>query len=132
MAMNIQERADQAVKLKATGVCNCTQSVLKVFEDKIPMEEQDIMKLTAGFAAGMGCLESTCGALIGAVMVSGMLTDGQGTMLYAKELVNRFQAKSGATICKDLKGLESGKPLCECPDCVRNAVMALGEILEEQ
>ena len=58
--------------------------------------------------------------------------DGQGTMLYAKELVNRFQAKSGATICKDLKGLESGKPLCECPDCVRNAVMALGEILEEQ
>ena len=77
MAMNIQERADQAAKLKATGVCNCTQSVLKVFEDKIPMEEQDIMKLTAGFAAGMGCLESTCGALIGAVMVSGMLTDGQ-------------------------------------------------------
>ena len=132
MAMNIQERADQAAKLKATGVCNCTQSVLKVFEDKIPMEEQDIMKLTAGFAAGMGCLESTCGALIGAVMVSGMLTDGQGTMLYAKELVNRFQAKRGATICKDLKGLESGKPLCECPDCVRNAVMALGEILEEQ
>ena len=103
MAMNIQERADQAAKLKATGVCNCTQSVLKVFEDKIPMEEQDIMKLTAGFAAGMGCLESTCGALIGAVMVSGMLTDGQGTMLYAKELVNRFQAKSGATICNDLK-----------------------------
>ena len=90
MAMNIQERADQAAKLKATGVCNCTQSVLKVFEDKIPMEEQDIMKLTAGFAAGMGCLESTCGALIGAVMVSGMLTDGQGTMLSGKEWRNNL------------------------------------------
>ena len=132
MNMNIQERADQAAQLKAMGVCNCTQAVLKVFEDQISMKEEDIMKLTAGFAAGMGCLESTCGALIGVVMVAGMLTDGQGTMLYAKELVNRFQAKSGATICKELKGLESGKPLCECPDCVRNAVLALGEILEEK
>ena len=53
MAMNIQERADQAAKLKATGVCNCTQSVLKVFEDKIPMEEQDIMKL-------MWCVNRCC------------------------------------------------------------------------
>ena len=67
------------------------------------------MKLTAGFGKGMGCLESTwcvnrcCHGIWNVDRWS-------GTMLYAKELVNRFQAKSGATICKDLKGLESGKP----------------------
>lgn len=37
----------------------------------------------------------------------------------------------GATICKDLKGIENGAPLCPCPECVRNAVLALGEVLGE-
>ena len=36
------------------------------------------MKAGAGYAAGMGCMESTCGAVIGAVMVAGFLTEGKG------------------------------------------------------
>lgn len=70
--MNIEERAAAAAELKATGKCNCTQSVVKVFEDKLPISVETLMKLTAGYAVGMGCMESTCGALIGAVMVAGM------------------------------------------------------------
>lgn len=69
--MSIEERAAAAAELKATGKCNCTQSVVKVFEDKLPIDDETLMKLTAGYAAGMGCMESTCGALIGAVMVAG-------------------------------------------------------------
>ena len=69
--MNVEERAAVAAELKATGKCNCTQSVVKVFEDKLPIDDETLMKLTAGYAAGMGCMESTCGALIGAVMVAG-------------------------------------------------------------
>lgn len=33
--MNIEERAAAAAELKATGKCNCTQSVVKVFEDMV-------------------------------------------------------------------------------------------------
>ena len=33
--MTLEERANLAANLKATGQCNCTQSVLKAFEDKI-------------------------------------------------------------------------------------------------
>ena len=127
--MTIEERANIAANLKATGQCNCTQSVLKVFEDKIDIAPEDLSKLTAGFAAGMGCMESTCGALIGAVMVAGMLTDGKGTPRYSKDLVNKFIEKCGATICKDLKGITTGKVICECPECVRNAVISIGEVL---
>ena len=116
--------------MKATGQCNCTQSVLKVFEDKINIAPEELSKLSAGFAAGMGCMESTCGALIGAVMVAGMITDGKGTPRYSKELVSKFNDKCGATICKDLKGITTGKVLCECPDCVRNAVISLGEVID--
>ena len=128
--MTIEERANIAANLKATGQCNCTQSVLKVFEDNTSVAPEELSKLSAGFAAGMGCMESTCGALIGAVMVAGMITDGKGTPRYSKDLVSKFNDKCGATICKDLKGITTGKVICECPDCVRNAVISLGEVLE--
>lgn len=129
--MTIKERAATAAELKATGRCNCTQSVLKVFEDKLPVDPDTLMKLSAGYAAGMGCMESTCGALIGAVMVAGIATDGKGTPRIAKELVANFQDRCGATVCKDLKGVTTGTPLCPCPECVRNAVLALRDVLGE-
>ena len=112
--MNIEERAAQSAAWKAAGQCTDT-----------------LMKLGAGYAAGMGCMESTCGALIGAVMVAGVVTNGKGTPRISKELLQSFQEKCGATICKDLKGVETGAPLCPCPECVRNAVLALGEVLGE-
>lgn len=129
--MTMEERAAAAAALKATGKCNCTQAVLKVFEDKLPVDDETLMKLSAGYAAGMGCMESTCGPLIGAAMVAGSLTDGKGTPRAAKAMVQNFENKCGATICKDLKGVETGTPLCPCPECVRNAVLALGEVLGE-
>lgn len=127
MIMTIEERAEYAAELKVTGQCNCTQAVLKAFEDKLPVNSEELMKLTAGFAAGMGCMESTCGALIGAIVVAGDLTEGKGTPRYSREILLDFQQRCGGTICKDLKGMETGVPLCPCPECVRNAVLALGE-----
>lgn len=128
---SIEERAAAAYELKAIGKCNCSQSVVKVLQDELPVGEDTLMKLTAGYAAGMGCMESTCGALIGAVMVAGILTDGKATPRISKELLQKFEAKCGATICKDLKGVGTGKPLCPCPECVRNAVLALGEVFPD-
>ena len=43
----------------------------------------------------------------------------------------KLGAGYGATICKDLKGVETGKVLCPCAQCVRNAVLAAGEMLGE-
>ena len=119
--MTLTERAAAAAELKTTGQCNCTQSVVKVFEDKLPVEGDTLRMLAAGYAAGMGCLESTCGALIGAVMVAGILTEGRGTPAVARALVRSFEQRCGATICKELKGVATGVPLCPCPECVRNA-----------
>lgn len=129
--MTIEERANQAAQWKATGIYNCAQAVTQAFADQIPVEAETLKKLGAGYAAGMGCMESTCGALIGAVMVAGVVTNGKGTPRISKELLQSFQEKCDATICKDLKGVETGAPLCPCPECVRNAVLALGEVLGE-
>lgn len=130
--MSIEERAAVAAELKATGKCNCTQSVVKVFEDKLPIDDETLMKLTAGYAVGMGCMESTCGALIGAVMVAGILTDGKGTPRISKELVQNFERKCGATICRDLKGIGTGKVLCPCPECGPFARRGFGRIKQQE
>ena len=127
--MTIEERAARAVELKAG--CNCAQAVVLSYADTLPLEEETLKKLAAGYGGGMGCMEGTCGALVGAVMAAGMLTDGQGTGRYAREILLGFRERCGATICKDLKGVETGKVLCPCTECVRNAVLAAGAALGE-
>ena len=72
--MTIEERAELAVETFAAGKGNCTQSVLCAWEDKIPVDHDTLMKLGAGYGAGMGCMQATCGALIGAVMAAGSVT----------------------------------------------------------
>ena len=125
--MTIEERAARAVELKAG--CNCAQAVALAFADALPLDEATLMKLAAGYGAGMGCMEATCGALVGAVMAAGLMTDGQGTGRAARAALAGFQDRCGATICKDLKGIETGTVLCPCTECVRNAVLAAGEAL---
>ncbi len=127
--MTLEERANLGSQLKASGACNCTCAVLMAFQDKLPLSEEDLRKISAGFAAGMGSMEGTCGALIGAVMVAGFLTEGKGTPRYSREIMKKFQESSKATICKDLKGVGRGCVLCECPDCVKNAILALGQTI---
>ncbi len=123
--MTNKERAEIAANLKAQGKCNCCQAVLSVYKDRIPLDENILQQTGAGFAAGMGCMESTCGALIGSVIVAGFLTEGRGTVGSAKTILEEFKEKSGALVCRELKGIDTGKVLCECPDCVRHAVEAL-------
>lgn len=127
--MTIEERAENAAQLKLSGQCNCCQAVTKVFADSVNVSEEELMKVSAGFAAGMGCMEATCGALIGANMILGLRTEGKGTVKQSRELLAKFRQKCGAVTCKELKGAGTGKVLCECDDCVRNAVRFLGEVL---
>ena len=128
--MTIEERAESAAQLKRTGQCNCCQAVAKAFSDTVDVREEDLLKMAAGFAGGMGCMEATCGALCAAEMLLGLLTyEGKPVGRNARELHQAFAAKCGATICKELKGRDSGVVLCECDDCVRHAVEVLEEAL---
>ena len=98
--MNIEERAAQAAAWKATGQCNCAQAVLKAFEDKLPVDADTLMKLGAGYAAGMGCMESTCGALIGAVMVAGVVTNGKGRPVSPRNCCKAFRKSAALPFVK--------------------------------
>lgn len=121
-------RQEQAVELKHNGY-NCCQAVTSVMADLVKVDESTLTKITSGFGTGMGCMEGTCGSLVGAIIVAGLLKNGKGTVKTAAELHKKFEEYCGASICKDLKGKETGKVLCSCDDCVRNAVRVLEENL---
>lgn len=126
--MTVNERAEKAVEYKHKG-CNCCQAVVSALADLTDADVKTLQKLSSGFGAGMGCMEGTCGALCGAVIMAGLLKDGKGTPSASRAILNDFQKRCGATICKDLKKRTNGKPLCECDDCVRNAVYAIDDTL---
>lgn len=125
--MTTEERAELGATYKAS--CNCCQAVLKAYSDILSYDENALSVLGAGFGTGMGCMEATCGALVGAGLVAGMRTEGKASVRFSKEILGRFKEKCGATICKDLKGIETGKVLCACNDCIRNAIRACDEVL---
>lgn len=118
------DRAEQAVAYKRTG--NCCQAVLLAFGDMLEMDDTRLTQLGKCFGSGMGGMQGTCGALVGAEMVLGLLG---GSMPQAKALHDAFTRTCGASICEDLKGIRTGKVLFPCDECVRQAALALEQIL---
>ena len=127
--MMLDERMDYAARRKKE--MNCCQAVLVAFADKLGKAENDLLRLGSGFGSGMATMEGTCGALVGAIMVSSLLSPEGEARNNSRAIMSRFKELcGGATICRDLKGIETGKMLCSCEDCVRNAVLAAGEALK--
>lgn len=127
--MTKEERAHEAVIYKHSGY-NCCQAVINAFADIVGGNIDSLNNLASGFAAGMGGMEATCGALVGAVITAGLIKEGKGTMAYAREMHTLFTKKCGASICKELKGRDTGVMLCACDECVQNAVLTACEVLE--
>ena len=128
--MNIQERMDYATRRKKE--MNCCQAVLVAFASELGRSEDELLRLGSGFGSGMGTMEGTCGALVGAIMVSSLLSEKGVAMAASRAIMPRFKELcGGATICRELKGVDTGKVLCSCENCVRNAVRAVAEALAE-
>ena len=122
------KRAEQAVELKHTTDVhtNCAQAVLLSYQDKLGKTTEELRALGSAFGGGMGGMEATCGALTGAAVVLGLLDkSGREPKQVMNEILQGFKEKAGATLCKDLKGVETGRMLCSCDDCVRLAVLGL-------
>ena len=125
----LEERMEYAAKRKRD--MNCCQAVLVAFADRLGKSEDELLRLGSGFGSGMGTMEGTCGALVGAIMASSLLSPEGEARNNSRTIMSRFKELcGGATICRDLKGVGTGKVLCSCEDCVRNAVLAAGETLK--
>ena len=118
---------------------NCCQAVACAFAEEIGVDEQILFKAGEGFGLGMGCMDGTCGALSGAIMLAGLKnSDGNtdtpatkaSTYQLSKELLQKFKEKTGSTVCRELKGVDTGKILCSCPDCICAGVEIVEDVLK--
>ena len=106
--------------------------------------------MAGAFGAGMARTGQTCGAVTGALMVIGLKhgqTQGEDkqakekTYALAHEFLERFKARNGALLCRELLGYDIGAPegmqaakdkglfAALCPRLVANAVEILKELV---
>lgn len=120
---------DIAVEKRNRGY-NCAQAVLCAYADEIGMDEKQLFVLSEAFGSGLGCTKGTCGALNAACMVLSTMTSTGNldipnskaiTYPKARNIVNAFEEEVGGLRCRDIKGIDTGKVLMECEDCVRLA-----------
>ena len=125
-------RAEEAAQKKQSGCYNCAQAVACTYCDLIGVDEETMRNLTQAFAVGMGTMEGSCGALTGAAMILGMKNKNPGkTMQDIRAMMTEFKNQNGSVICRELKGIGTGKILRECNDCVRDAALLLEKAMEQ-
>ena len=78
-------------------------------------------------------MEGTCGAIVGAGIILGLATQDKAKSVKGmRQIMDKFKQRNGATQCKLLKGVGTGKVLRECPLCVADGSEFLEEILEKE
>ena len=123
------KRSELGAQLKRSH--NCCQAVLLAFEDKLPYDKDSLLMLGSTFGSGMGGMMGTCGALVGAEMVLGILSkQTKGMNGLSRRLFAAFEEKCGASRCIDIKGVMTGRMLCSCEDCVRYAIEIVEEMIQ--
>ncbi len=111
------------------GTHNCAQAVICTYADLIGIDEETGRNLGNAFGSGMGNMEGTCGALVGAGVVLGLATKDKANSRKAmRQIMTQFQQRNGTTQCKMLKGVGTGVVLRQCSGCVADAA----EFLEEK
>jgi len=150
----METRKNIAAEKKRCGSHNCAQAILHTYADIAGIDEELAMNIANAFGAGMGNMDGTCGGLVGAGLVLGLVNKDKAankqeqsdacinsaereqarlkakakSMKQMRQIMIRFQERNGATQCKLLKGVGTKVVLRECPDCVADAA----EFLEEQ
>lgn len=133
----IEERVAEIKEKHGKGY-NCAQVVLCAYADELGMDEETLFRISEGFGAGMGGMMETCGAVTAMFMALGLANSSGDlqacdtktqTMGKVRELAAKFKEKNGSIVCRELKGIDTGKVLRSCDGCIEDGIRILGEYL---
>ena len=134
---SIEERVAE-IKDKHTRGYNCAQIVLCSYAEELGIDEEALFRISEGFGAGMGGMMQTCGAVTAMFMALGLANSSGDlqacdtkpqTMKKVRELAAEFEKKNGSIVCRELKGIDTGKVLRSCDGCIEDGIRILGEYL---
>lgn len=124
-------RVEEAIERKKH--CNCVQAVLSTYCDLTGVDEATSMRLCQGLGAGMGNMEGTCGAVVGACIAYSLIAENKGAAMQgSKQIMEKFKERNGSTQCRALKGVDTKVVLRECPMCVADACEFLEELINAE
>ena len=118
--MTKEERMEKARALHKQG-CNCCQSVVMAYADKLPIKPEDAMNVAAPFGRGLAGTREVCGCVSGMAMVCGLT----GHNADVRPLIEKFRTEEGDIVCGRL--LAMGKK--PCGEMVADAAGILSDIL---
>ena len=134
---SIEERVAE-IKDKHTRGYNCAQIVLCSYAEELGIDEETLFRISEGFGAGMGGMMQTCGAVTAMFMALGLANSSGDlqacdtkpqTMKKVRDLAAEFEKKNGSIVCRELKGIDTGKVLRSCDGCIEDGIRILGEYL---
>lgn len=114
-----ERRIRRAEELFMQGF-NCSQAVVAAFADIYGYTEEQALRMSAGFGAGIGRMRMSCGAFNALALLAGLdcgsVTPGdrEGKSYNYKvvqQLAERFRQEHGTLICAELLKLKKGAPL---------------------
>ncbi len=131
------DRVEKALENHKNGY-NCAQSVACAYCDLYGVSEEEAYKAMEGFGGGMGVM-TTCGAVSAMAYLAGLKNSNGDpnstektrgmTYKFMRRMVTDFIFKNKSIICKELKGVETGKPLRSCEGCIEDAARAVEKVL---
>ncbi len=133
----MQTRVEETIKRHDIGY-NCAQAVACTYCDLVGIDEELMFRLTEALGGGMGGLEGTCGAVSGACVLAGMKASTgnlekpnskKASYQLSKEILRQFKEQNGSVVCKEIKGVETGKVLRACNDCIKDAAAIAERVL---
>lgn len=129
---------------------NCAQSVLAASAADVGIDEDTALKITSGFAAGLGYRGEMCGAVVGAYLAIGLKfgfaqpadqDKKDKTYKLIGEFLEEFKRRNGSTNCRELIKYDTGDPVQlkeareqnvfreKCPKFVQDSSEILEKIL---
>ena len=119
----------EIAKAKHKSGYNCAQAVACTFAEELGMDEKTVFRMAEALGFGMGTM-GTCGAVTAMALIAGLKeSDGNlekpGTKKASynamKAMTEEFKQKNQSVICREIKGVDTGKVLRSCPGCVEDA-----------
>lgn len=133
----MKSRIEETIKKHDQGY-NCAQAVACTYCDLVGVDEETMFKMTEALGLGMGGMNGTCGALTGACVLAGMKRSTGNlekpnskaeSYKLSREMVGQFKEQNQAVTCRELKGVDTGKVLRSCQDCIMDAAAIAERVL---
>lgn len=96
---------------------NCAQAVFSTVAEVAGLDTGTAARAATAFGGGMARMGSTCGAVTGALMAIGLARGNdlpadkeskEKVYVLAREFVERFKARHGSIVCRELLGCDIG------------------------